>query len=244
MNVVSLGYGCVVKHQCDIFLGSKATQFFDWLITDFDTVLFVFDRMKSPAAEWLDPQYFTQDDVYRRNGNWEGSGRKIECKLTKLISVHDVHDLEDTASLATWSKLVDTLRRRLERVKATVQQNPEGVVHFIHMVEDESTMPSEASLKRFVDIVSKYRPPNSFHLHVLLKPGFSQEAIVEGVDSVSFFQMKDTGSESYGWQMSNLNWHEFFMFMDADCTIVRSALNENSAFVDKVKSRMMRRKRS
>jgi len=239
MNVVSLGYGCVVKHQCDISSGSKATQFFDWLITDFDTVLFVFERMDNPV-EWLDPKYFTTDDVYCNIPEWEGSGRKIECRLTKLISVHDVHDLEDIANLATWYKLVDTLRRRLERVRTIMQQNPEGVVHFIHMVEDEHSMPSAASLKRFVDLVSKYRPRNSFRLHVLLKPGFDKTKAVAdvGETSITFFQMEDTGSESNGWQMCNLNWHEFFMFMDADSSVVRSTLNQNSSFVDKVKARM------
>lgn len=235
MNVVSLGYGCVIKHQVDIYLGSKATLFFDWLITNFDSVLFVLQRIETPES-FLTPQHFTCDDVYCNASEWEGAGRKVENRLTKLISVHDVHDLEDLNNVKTWHKFIGKMRRRLERIHTIIKT--EAFVYFIHMVEDDTSVPSTESLSHFVHIILKFRPLDSFRLYVLFKPGFigTQEPVI-GLP-VTYHQMQDTGSESNGWQMSNLNWHEFFMQLDVNSNIVRSRLDQHSSFVDKVKLRL------
>jgi hypothetical protein len=235
MNVVSLGYGCVVKHQIDVYLGSKPTLLFDWLITNFESVLFVLQRIETPES-FLDTQYFTTENVFSDKSEWEGAGRKIENKLAKLISVHDVHDLEDLNNIKTWQRFANTMRRRLERISSIIRT--EEFVHFVHMVEDESSMPTVESLTQFVGIITKYRPVDSFRLYVLFKPGCSKTPEPVVGMPVCYFYLKDTGLESNGWQMSNLNWGDFFMTMN---NVVRSNMNENSDFVNKVKARMKKK---
>jgi len=41
MKIISLGFACQVKHNIDRFFLSQETNFFDWLVTDFKSVLYI-----------------------------------------------------------------------------------------------------------------------------------------------------------------------------------------------------------
>jgi hypothetical protein len=87
MKIISLGHGCQIKYNIDRLYKSQETNFFDWLITDFTSVLYILKNINN--EELLTKSKFTDKEIFKPGKSWCKSHHKIECIDFKMISVHD-----------------------------------------------------------------------------------------------------------------------------------------------------------
>jgi len=86
MKIISLGHACQVKHNIDRLFKSEETNFFDWLITDFKSVLYILKNINNEKL--ITKEKFTYDEVFMKRKTWTDF-HKIENIEFKMISVHD-----------------------------------------------------------------------------------------------------------------------------------------------------------
>jgi hypothetical protein len=85
MVFISLGFACLVRQSIDIFNGFRVeTNFFDWLMTNFSTVLFVFQNIDNPSS-FLTHDKFTDKGIADNNL----AHRIVEHNELYLTSLHD-----------------------------------------------------------------------------------------------------------------------------------------------------------
>ncbi len=106
-NIISLGSACCMIHNIhdNIYndLGplfrqpDNATNFFDWLITDFKFITYLFENLMIKDDNFLCLNNFTFQDVtaspQQLQGGWSNVYRKVEFKdkdIGSMISLHDV----------------------------------------------------------------------------------------------------------------------------------------------------------
>ena len=76
MRIISLGHACQVKFNIDRLFRRDETHFFDWLITDFKTVLHIFKNINDPNL--ITKEKFTDKPVYKPGKSWYAPFHKIE----------------------------------------------------------------------------------------------------------------------------------------------------------------------
>jgi len=87
MKVISLGYACQVRFNIELTFKPEKTNFFDWLVTDFKSVLYILKNIDN--KDLITKSKFTDKEVFKPGKSWFYLYHKIECIDFKMISVHD-----------------------------------------------------------------------------------------------------------------------------------------------------------
>ena len=107
MKVISLGNACQVRFNIDRFFKSNETNFFDWLITDFKSVLYILKN--------INDKNLITESKFKQVIPWSGSKHKIECVEFTMISIHDfpsnIHYMDHM------KEFISKYNRRLDRLK-------------------------------------------------------------------------------------------------------------------------------
>jgi len=85
-KILSLGSECLVKHNIIRYIGKEETYLFDWVITTFDTVLFILKNIDDNTLFSRDKFQIHQDKNYCGDKNCQTVGI---CEPFHFISVHD-----------------------------------------------------------------------------------------------------------------------------------------------------------
>jgi hypothetical protein len=208
MKIISIGHACQIKHQIDKYINQE-TNFFDWLITDFKSVLYILKNINDSI--FLSREKFTKDWVFKNCDSWHLSCHKVEHKEIKMISIH-----EFPANVPYESCLddyIDTYKRRLNRLKEYIQSDIN--IHFIHMIDHQFTdpyIPTKEDIEKFCEIIYNINKKCKFYLHLAVSP----ETVVEddfwnnNETNIYKYRLKDIHNIEINWENNNFNWEQIF----------------------------------
>lgn len=224
-NVVSLGSACcmkqnihdnIYKHLGQLFHQKEnATDFFDWLICDFRSILYVFDQMVNRSDTFINNDNFTFEDIQcsssKLTGGWKKVYRKVELihkDNGALISLHDV-DKSESEVPATF---FDKYKRRLDRLMNKIKNNND--IHFTHCIDFQwlsPYFPSITEIDKFIEYCKAINLECIPTLHLFIHPMYHNKEIVKTYETNDYVRVCLLKSKGYhsDWKADNLTFNEF-----------------------------------
>ncbi len=204
-NILSLGFGCVVKYTIDRFIGKKETNFFDYLITDFQTVLVILKD--------IDNRWFISNDNFFQNGVWGTSNNYIVDNIN--IHMRSVHDFVIGSEYYTMiNDFISKYNRRLDRLKSYI--NVKNSLHMIHCLDHQYTdnpyIPTQDDVNNFYKYINDINPNNKCFLHIVVPPkynGINLRHLRSNKTSVYYLTYNSEISTDW-WTNENYNWNIIF----------------------------------
>lgn len=203
-EIISIGSACVVRYTIDRFSEKKETNFFDWLITDFKTLLTILKD--------IDNRWFLTKDKFVCNGVWTASEYKVEHKEIKLVSPHDVFSNNDYESQL--DGFISKYNRRLDRLKNYINGN--NNLHMIQCLDYQYTsepyIVTQEDVNNFYNYINNINPNNKCFLHIVVPPKYN------GIDLTHLNSNKtwvyylnyNNQESSEWWTNENYDWEIIF----------------------------------
>lgn len=208
-KVISLGSICQVKHNIDQYFGPSETNLFDWIITDFRTVLQIFNDFEGNLFK---KEKFTRDnilmEIYPHMDKFPFN--KFEHKEMKFISIHDFNGDHQNFELSI-DGICEKFLRRLNRLKEIIL-NTENI-HFVHVIDHSylpEYIPSLDDINEFFSLVRNINSENNINLHILVAPihqNLDFSHLVRENLHIHNFKIINNNND---WIGSNFNWGEIF----------------------------------
>lgn len=169
MTLISLGFACKVRESIDRFNGFRVeTNFFDWVITNFSTVLFVIQNIDN-TSNFLTPDKFVKNGIFSNNL----THYTVNHTQLYFSSLHDFPvNMDYNVYMDTF---LEKYTRRLQRLKEIILNNTEKI-HFIHMIPFEHMIPSVEQIYFFIMKIKEINPTCNFCLHLLIPPELHNSA--------------------------------------------------------------------
>ena len=226
-NVISLGSACCVVHNIheSIYkhLGpiyrqpNNSTNFFDWLISDFRNILFVFENLCFRDDAFLDSSHFTLDNVNAKpqelRGGWSSTYKKVEHSNPNMnfIALHDVPKY----CMSIPDEFSNKYKRRFERLYFKLIENES--IYFIHCFDFqwlEPYFPNKDEINTFFDYVLKINPYLQCKLCFFVHPKYhdtvkTKYEFYHSIENLEVFYLQNI-RESSDWKADHLNWKAFF----------------------------------
>ena len=226
-NVISFGSTCCMVQNIhdNIYkdLGplyrqpDNATNFFDWVICDFKSILFVFENLQFRDYTFLNNENISFNDNKATSqqlaGGWNQAYRKAEHKSLTMIFLHDIRKNATTISQDFFDKYI----RRFERLYFKLLDNES--IHFTHCFDFQwlqPYFPNNNEIQLFFDYCKFINPYIKVHLYFLIHPKYKtpqNKSLFESYTSfnnVEIFYLQDKGFHS-DWKANNLTFDKFFM---------------------------------
>ena len=218
--IVSLGNCCKVREAIQRYIkkDSLETNMFDWVISNFNSVLYFIGNINKPLIK--DDFYDTKSQCYTH--------RIVEHKYIRFETLHDVvfNNPYKTEILI----LLDKYNRRLKRLHEIILSN--NKLHFIHLVDfifnpklpnKNIYIPSLEELTTFDKLIKNINPNCNYYLHILIPPHHCKiyqtnnlsydKNEVEKLSSNNvfiYFLTQDETIEPYLWQCRHWSWSDVF----------------------------------
>lgn len=212
MVLVSLGFACKVRESIDRYLNSRGeTQIFDWLLTNFSTVIHVLNNIDNPKV-FLNKDMFTNQGIFPNN-------KSNFFVSHKNIYFNSLHDFPSEISYGDYmNKFIEKYSRRLKRLKRLIINSKE-TIQFIHMFNDEKCIPTIDEIYSFLNIIKKLNSNCKFYLHILVAPEnhkyYEKINILKICANVKIHYMKSKPDiEPNKEQRCDLNWNEIYSSLD------------------------------
>jgi hypothetical protein len=160
---ISLGFACRVRESIDRFNGFRVeTNFFDWIFSNFSTVLFIIQRINFPE------QFLTADKfIHKGIGSNNITHYTVDHSQLFLSSLHD---FPSNMSYEDYMpEFLDKYKRRLERLNNIIITNKERI-HFIHMIAFPNSIPTIAEVYYFIIAIKHINPNCNYYLHFFIPP--------------------------------------------------------------------------
>jgi hypothetical protein len=162
-----LGTACKVREAVQRYLNVNTleTQMFDWIVSNFKTILYFVKNIDTPLIA---------DDFIDTNTHPYGH-RIIHHKKVRFESIHDCN--YNNSYEYELPLFLEKYNRRLNRLKSYIVNNRK--IDFIHLVDismnDTHTnlelyIPSVTEISEFFKCVKKINPLLKFKLHILIPP--------------------------------------------------------------------------
>ena len=229
-NVISLGSACCMVQNIHDNLYAKlgplyrqpenATNFFDWLITDFKTISMVFENLMFRDDSFLCSENFTLNDVVitpnKLPGGWSNVYRKVEFKEGSMISLHDVN--KNCAEIP--NEFFEKYKRRFERLYNKIVNH--NTIHLIHCFDFQwlpPYYPLVCEIEKVFESCKILNPMCDIKISFLVHPNYHPDKIqrnkerfkqYEYIENVEIFYLKDKGYRT-DWKADNLTFDEFFI---------------------------------
>lgn len=208
MTLISLGFACRVRESIDRFNEFRVeTNFFDWIMSNFSTVLYVFQNIDNP-------ELFLTKNHFKGQAPSENNKTHYIANHNQLyfMSLHDFPvEIPFNDYMPTF---LETYKRRLLRLKNLILNSTEKL-HFIHMIGFEQAIPTIADIYYFVLAVQKINSNCKFYLHLLIPPEFHHKStvitqlLICGNIKVHYLT-SNPSIEPNGQQRHDLNWSETY----------------------------------
>jgi len=208
MPLISLGFACRVRESIDRFNGFRVeTNFFDWIMSNFSTVLYVFQNIDNPDL-FLTNNHFTSQAPSENN-------KTHYTAIHNQLNFMSLHDFPVEIPFYEYMpKFLETYKRRLVRLKNMIVTSKE-TIHFIHMIGFENMIPTIADVYYFVLAVQKINSNCNFYLHLFVPPEFHYKADVINeliiCNNIKVHYLTSNASiHPNGLQRHDLNWSETY----------------------------------
>jgi len=205
-TIISIGSIC--QSAAQIYANTtyrEETNFFDWLITDFKSVLYILKNISKKKL--ISEKNFTYKHVFLNRDTWT-IHKKIEHKEFKMISVHDI-DL-NTPNKIGKNQFTSKYFRRLNRLKNIINEN--HTIHMIHLIDDrfcDKYIPTNIDIKLFFNYIDKINKNNNCILHIIIPPKYNDLKLDIVLNSkIYIHKLVHTYDVPINWECNNLNWDE------------------------------------
>lgn len=143
----------------DMHHGTMETNMFDWVFTDFPSILYFLKNIDVPIVE---------GDFH--DMHFEHLGKRFvgHNKIT-FESLHDINESESYEE--GMPQFLEKYNRRLCRLKKTILN--EDKLDFVHLVDYTRNFNNNINplqIQEFVECIRKINPKCDFNLHVLIPP--------------------------------------------------------------------------
>ena len=207
MKIISLGHACQVKFNIDRLFKYQETHFFDWLITDFKSVLYILKNINNEKL--ITKSKFTDKEIFKPGKTWTDC-HKIENIEFKMISVHDFALNMDYMDYM--DEYILTYNRRLDRLKNVINSNEN--IHMIHCLDHQFTdgyIINNDDIINFKKYLYDINSNNNCFLHIVIPPKYNNIDFNNLIqDKVYVYYLIDTQQGSKCWQNTNFNWNIIF----------------------------------
>ena len=195
---ISIGQACDAKYNIDKYTGSKATMFFDWLMTDIASVNKILSV--NNINEIINIKNTIQDPNNPQHG-------KNACIIIKTLSFcKSIHDIPINFNSLHIKKFVKKYKRRYNRIINYILKN-KSIIYFIRIgkIEDKEK-------KKFIDNIKKINPKCNFKLVELIRQDNLNNYFISKPNFISInlydYKMKEPIHDD--WTSSHLNWANVF----------------------------------
>lgn len=224
-NVISIGSACCMVQNIHDNLYSNlgplfrqpdnATNFFDWLITDFKFINYLFKNLMNKDDKFLCLDNFTFQDInaspQQLNGGWSQVYKKVEFKdkdMGIMISLHDVKKESNEIPI----EFIEKYRRRFERLYNKIKNN--NTIYLMHCFDFQWVDPCFPMVNEIERIFETCRVINSqcdVKLYFFVHPNYRSNTVFEEykfIDNVKVCFLKNKGFHT-DWKANNLTFDEF-----------------------------------
>jgi hypothetical protein len=206
MKIISIGSACQVKCQINKHHQKEETQFFDWFIIDFKTVLHV---LKNIHNHVISKTKFTDASVFIEGQSWIPDYHKIEHTDCKMVSVHDFPS--NIPYNNYMPEFLQKYKRRLKRLKSCIKDKSQNI-HMIHCIDHQFTegyIPTQQDIHDFFQIINIKK--NNVFLHIVIPPKYNIDTSNLKInDRVFIYYLQDNHSVPSSWENYNFNWKIVF----------------------------------
>lgn len=202
LRCISLGPACMVKYNIDKHLAEyQTTNFFDWVLCDFISVLQVLNNQKK----------FLLQDIHKISCWNDGKNNLTSrIKFTQYNYLHSIHDLPEHPSDRDYTEFISKYNRRFERLLKII--NDSKRYYFIHYGYISSDL-----CCKFFEIINKINPNNDIYLvstYVDYKQNFMHK-IDKKMKTVHYnFTNDPVISHSVCWKLDGLDWAGLFRYLE------------------------------
>ena len=207
MHIISLGHACQVKTFIDRNFHPQKTYFFDWIISNFKSVLYILENINDESI--ISKEKFTNKWVYMKCDSWADS-QKIENIDFPMISIHDFPLYMDYMNYM--DQFVLKYKRRLERFKNIIENNDKNV-HMIHCIYHSFIRPyilEKNDIDYFFKLINKINPNNKCYLHIVISPKFNflNETSISKINNKTYiyYLINKYDDVEGDWNNLNFNW--------------------------------------
>ena len=231
-NIISLGSACCMVQNIHDNVYSNlgplyrqpdnATNFFDWLITDFKFISYLFENLMFNDDSFLTVDSFTFQDINANpkqlNGGWSNVYRKVEFKEGTMISLHDVRK----KCTEVPNEFFEKYKRRFERLYNKIVNH--NTIHLIHCLDFQWLLPYYplvCEIEKVFESCRTINPTCEVKIYFLVHPNYHPDKIQANkerfeqykyIKNVEVFYLKDKGYRS-DWKADNLTFDEFLKIL-------------------------------
>lgn len=210
MVFISLGTSCKVRESIDRYNGFRnETNFFDWVLSNFTTVLFVIQNIDHPEM------FLTANKFIKNSPSSNNPTHYIANHVQLYFS--SLHDFPVSIEYNDYMiPFLEKYKRRLLRLKNIIMNNND-ILHFIHMIPFASIIPSIENIYFFIIYIQKINSNCKFYLHLLIPPELHVYA--ETIDKLNICHNVKThymictnpnGEVTTDGSRIDLNWNEIY----------------------------------
>ena len=195
ITFISLGEACDVKYQLEAkfkeFNKIQKTYFFDWIISDFNTVLSVLN------GDFL--KKFKKSNLLIDNTIKKYSSSLVTIKNFSTFS--SLHDIPKNYSNEDMDEFINKYTRRYDRFINLIKDNNEKMF----FLRKTKKVISNRDIVLFNNYIKKINPFNRVYLVILCNYIPDDYQIKHGVILVNYERLKLF--ESKDWKANNYNWN-------------------------------------
>jgi len=193
INIISFGSECDVRYQISKFLNlNKETDFFDWLISDIDSVCNILSKDINTILTFPNIQLIGYKNI--------NSIVKFK-NCTKLVSMHDIpikysfNDIND---------FILKYKRRYNRLIKLIKSNEKTYIIRRDNLSDDKIM-------KLINIINTLNPNNNITLILLRSDIVDHYIFNKRVICINFNKFKL--NKNNDWQRNNYAWKLLFEFI-------------------------------
>jgi len=195
ITFISLGEACDVKYQLETkfkkFNNVHETYFFDWIISDFKTVLSVLN------GKFLD--FFTKENLIIDNSNKNYKNSIVTIKnFSTFVSLHDVPKIYNDEDI---DKFINKYIRRYNRFINLINETDKKMF----FIRKTKKIISNRDIIFFNNYIKKINPFNKVYLVILCNYIKDDYQLKHGLILINYERLKLFDSND--WKSTNFNWN-------------------------------------
>ena len=212
--VANIHYNIYKDHGRLHFQPENATNFFDWLITDFKTTVFVFQNLMFKDDSFLKTDNFTFQDVKAKPselmGGWKELYRKVEIKKNiagTMIALHDVKKSCETIP----NNFIEKYKRRFHRLYDKIKNH--NTIHLMHCFDFQwitPYFPLVNEIEKIFEYCKVINPICNVKIYFFIHPKYHNNPIFQEykfIENVEVCFLKRKGFHA-DWKANNLTFDE------------------------------------
>lgn len=227
-NIISLGSACCMVQNIHDNIYSKlgplyrqpdnATNFFDWLITDFKFITYVFENLIFNDDSFLIVDNFTFENMNasseKLHGGWSNVYRKVEFKEKNIGSMISLHDVKKESNEIPM-EFIEKYKRRFERLYDKIKNH--NTIYLMHCFDFQwlkPYFPLVSEIEKIFETCKIINPLCHVKIYFFIHPNYHNNKVFKDykyIDNVELCFLENKGFHS-DWKANNLTFDKFLQF--------------------------------